>query len=469
MQKWRFQLDGPEDSQGNLDRIRYFIEIKKRSGRVVLIQPKDNQGIAPTSLNIELENSSFYKLASSWFDVCMGFFEAFPLVSEVAHVVHVHKAETEVAAEIEKKAIQSKVLQDDADASDGDSYTIHEVSLQNLYEFNRSLRELNHFKRAETTFLRAQLLALIASYEAFIYDLLTTIIQTRPEVFISKEATVSAATALKATSIEDLRKSIIEERIESIQRESLVTQVKLIFERFKLPTPDTETIKEFGEICERRNIVTHANGVVNRTYTSHLKALGFTDKEIPTEGTTVEIDEKYIKRSVARVFQMGYFMLHILWQHIHPKESDLSVSTLVNHSHDFLSLGYTKMAERVCRFLLNPKSPTNEKDRAYSIINLALSFHLNDSIEVEDRKRRVEETLSLRDWSIVDPLFKLALCCLREDYANLKSCMESAIRDGLPVDPFLTWALFEKARTVPEFADVIETEFGIHISLGDGA
>lgn len=452
------------NSSDNSNETRYFVEVKKKSGRVVLIRPRDNQRAAPTALTTQLENSEFYKLASSWFDVCMGFFEAFPFVSEVARVVHVHKAENEVVAEIEKRAIGSTALPDGENSEEGDSYILHEVTLQNLYEFNRSLRDLNHFKRAETTFLRAQLLALIASYEAFIYELLTTVIQTRPETFISKDATVSAAIALKATSIDDLRKSIIEERIEAIQRESLVTQIKFIFERFKLSLPDSETMKEFGEICERRNIVTHANGVVNRTYVAHLKTLGFSEKEIPTEGTVVEIDEKYIKRSVARVFQMGYFTLHIIWQHIHPKETDLSISTLINHSHDFLSLGYTKMAERVCRFVLNPKSPTKEKDRAYAIINLALSFHLNNSINAEDRKRKVEETLAMRDWSIVDPLFKLALCCLQEDYENLQNCMESAIRDGLPVDPFLTWALFERARSIPAFAEVIESQFGISIS-----
>ncbi len=63
----------------------------------------------------------------------------------------------------------------------------------------------------------------------------------------------------------------------------------------------------------------------------------------------------------------------------------------------------------------------------------------------------------------MDSKFALALCCLREDYSNLGKLFDACVRDGLEVDAFLTWALFNNARKQQIFQDKMREHFNIEV------
>lgn len=407
--------------------------------------------------------SDFLLLSFNWMQSCLGLIEALPLYNAVAHFVHLHQVEEEVVAFAERKSSNTKKeVQEDGKKVE----TIYEIDERFTYEMNKRFAQLNQYKRAEKSFTKAQLLAIVSEYEAFIGDLIRLAIRRRPEAFISSDAKVSVYDVIKGESLESVKELIIEDRIESIQRESHVEQIKFLLGKLKLPLPDPKTLREFGEICERRNVVTHGRGVANKIYTSKLRELGIPENEIPKIGSELSIDPRYLKRSLARVFQMGFFTLHIVWQHLEPENSKKSVSSLIDASHDFLVAGYTKISGRISEFILNPKSPATEVNRAYSIINLALSVYLNDAIQEPEKSRRVEEILSKRDWAIVGPLLNLALSCVRGKHDDLGRQIDLALEDGLTEHNLLTWALFSKARNERIFREKIKERFGIEIESG---
>lgn len=403
---------------------------------------------------------SFPKLSYNWAQLCMGMFEAFPIYGMFAQMYHLQSAESGVAVYLDKNSTSFDEIVDLDSKVTTKTYTVEGKHLHKIYGV---IASLNQHKRAEKAHLRSQLLALLAEYEAFTADLLRVAISARPEAFIGKEATINAADVISGADLQSLKATIIEDRIEQIQRDSHIEQLFLLYDRLKLARPDDKTLHEFAEICERRNVLTHANGRVNRLYRAKLAKLGIKDNAIEALGSELKITPHYMRRSIARVFQMGYFSLHIVWQHLEPENRDLSIKMLINDSHDFLRLGYTKVSQRISQFLLNKKSPATELDRAYATINLALSYFLNKATPEDERKRCVEEALSSRDWSIVDAQFSFALACLREDYSKLPQQFDACVRDGIDRDSFLTWALFTKARKQDAFKLKMQEHFGITV------
>lgn len=408
----------------------------------------------------QIKELSFATLSHNWTQLCLGLFEAFPVYGMFAELFHVQSAEASLAKFLDKVSFS---YDDVSLPESGLSSRTYSVGTQYAHRVFSEIMTLNQYKRAETAHLRAQLLALVAEYEAFVCDLLRLAIEARPEHFIPSDSTVPASEIINGTDLPSLKAVIIEDRIEQIQRQSHVDQVCLIFDRLKIARPDEKTIQEFAEICERRNMLTHANGRANRSYFSKLRKLGVPEDRIDPVGTELTIDFHYMRRSIARVFQMGYFTLHIVWQHLRPDERDLSTKILINDSHEFLKAGYTKVAQRICNFILNKKSSASELDRAYAIINLALSSYLNEQIPLAERQRQVEDALKLRNWDIVDSKFALALVCLREQYQDLAKSIDACVRDGLDLDSFLTWSLFTKARERDEFKAKMMEHFGIEL------
>lgn len=406
----------------------------------------------------------FKQLADHWIQACLGFFEAFPLIGYVAHMVQISSAEESLVKYVEGNCRDKETSVDDKSKTETVKYSIDS---HHAYKIISVIKQLNQFKRAERSLERALLLSVIAEYEAFFAKILRATASIQPEIFFAKDATVSAIDVMKSDSIDSIKDMLIEDSIDSLMRESHSEQIKYIFEKLKLTPPSGELMKEFGEVCERRNVLTHADGRVNKHYVSRMRKLGYDAKDIPALGKELVIDDHYLKRSIARVFQVGYYTLHLIWQHLKKDDAKLSVQSVINHSHDFLDAGYTKMAARLCEFALNSKSPASEGDRAYATINLALSQFFDSSKSKSDRDNLVQKTLATRDWSFVNSQFSLAICCLTEDYEKLPELIDRSVADGLTVDSFLSWALFREAKKQSSFRQKMKHHFDVDMENGE--
>lgn len=407
---------------------------------------------------------SFSELLDSWAQSCLGFLDSFPMFLSVAHFVNHGVSSKEIMALLEKESIHKENLTASEEDLVCSRYSLGRQHLDAVY---RKIKRKNQSDRAEDAFSKAQLLAIVAEYEAFIADLLRLSIKETPDSFILSSQTVSASSIIRSQNIDELKKTIIEDHIIDCQRGSHVDVIKNIFKQLKLSTPDEEALREFGEICLRRNTLTHANGVSNKVYRSDMKKLGFAEEKIPSEGTKLHIDNHYMQKAISRVFQMGYFTAHLVWQHLKKDERDVSVKQIINHSHDFLVSGYTKVCGRLCDFGLHSKSPAGQRDRAYLTINLALSFLLNEQLDPQKQKTEVKKALSKRDWSIVDAQFAMALCCINEDYEKFGELFDETKDKHFDLNSFMSFAIFSKVRNQPIFKEKMLEHYGIEVSVDD--
>lgn len=410
----------------------------------------------------DAETPEFKILLQSWSHACHGFLEAFPMYSYVAFYVNHGQSGKELAdfLEAEHHAKCEKTV-------DGKILTEYKVGQEHLNLISNHIAQRRRHAIAEEALTRSQLLALVSQYEAFVADLLRLAIQKTPESFISSTQKVDATTIIREGDIEKIRISIIEDYIADLQRNSHIEAIKTIFKQLKLQQPDDIALREFGEICLRRNTLTHANGISNRVYRREMTKLGFPEKEIAPLGEKLKITDNYMKRSIARVYQMGYFMGQLVWQHLIKDEREEAAKLIINDSHEFLSAGYTKICNRLCDFGLHPKGHTSEKDKAYLVINKALSFMLNDELEDEEKMLQVRKALSLRDWSIVDSKFAMALCCLREDYESFADLFDAVADKDFHANDFMSLAVFTKAKQQPIFKEKMLERYGVIISEKD--
>ncbi|WP_170600949.1 hypothetical protein [Ruegeria arenilitoris] len=414
--------------------------------------------------NYDADELSFESLLESWAQSCHGFLDAFPLFSSVAHYVNHGASGIELIKFLEAVATRKESISKEGDDR---NYTAYSLGRQHLDFAYRQVVKRRQFESAEEALSKAQLLAVVSEYEAFMADLLRIAIKLTPESFISSSQTVNATAIIRGENLEQIRTSIIEDHISDLQRGSHVDVIKAIFKQLKLNPPDEKSLKEFGEICLRRNTLTHANGVANKIYRSDMRKLGFREEEIPSEGERLAIDDGYMRRSIARVFQMGYFTGQLVWQHLQKHEREKSIKIIINHSHDFLVARYTKICGRLCEFGLNAKSPAGEIDRAYLIINLALSYLLNDKLSDDQRAEGIRSALSKRDWSIVDSRFAMALCCVKEEYEIFGELFDAVKDRDFHINDFMGLAIFTKARTQPIFREKMLEHYGVEISPSD--
>jgi hypothetical protein len=412
----------------------------------------------------DVDELSFDGLLNSWAQSCLGFLDAFPMFSSVAQYVNHGVSGQELIEFLEAAATNKESISKEGDDR---TYTAYTLGRQHLDFAYRQVEKRRQFESAEAALSKAQLLAIISEYEAFMADLLRIAIKITPESFISSGQTVNATTIIRGENLDQIRTSIIEDHIADLQRGSHVDVVKTIFKQLKMSLPDDRSLQEFGEICLRRNTLTHANGVANKIYRSEMQKLGFREEEIPAEGERLAIDDRYMRRSIARVFQMGYFTGQLVWQHLQKNEREKSVKLIINHSHDFLVADYTKICGRLCKFGLNAKSPAGEIDRAYLIINLALSFLLNDKLGDDQREEGIRSALSKRDWSIIDSRFAMALCCVKEEYERFGELFDAVKDRDFDITDFMGLAIFTKARAQPIFKEKMLEHYGVEIELSD--
>jgi hypothetical protein len=120
------------------------------------------------------------------------------------------------------------------------------------------------------------------------------------------------------------------------------------------------------------------------------------------------------------------------------------------------------MSRRVVEFVLESKTEISGRDRAYLIVNKALSFKYSQPLSAEERLQKVEETLAEMDWSVLSPTLKLALACVRGDHSKLLDLAAAAAEHEVSYFDANTWVVFREARNVPGFLEAFKWDDWSH-------
>ncbi len=436
--------DDPDDRASSIES-----EINGKNGE---LDPSLGDTHTHASSNFQKPTSGdlLRRASSQWTSTAIAFFQIVPKFRDQTFKAASVDVIERMVAYAEEASIRKREYRDDQT-----SVTEYEIEMVELPIAANKIGKSTHAVLAAEALGRSSLGALVSEYESLISRILTIVSQIRPGAFLSSSDSISLGDLSKYSSIQEAKEALLERKIEDLlHAKSHVQVLEWINEKFGVNlTSDKNLISEFIEICQRRHLLTHAGGIVNQRYLTMCSDAGCKVEGLAKIGERVVIDSKYLRRATARVFQIGFFTLHILWQKLIPSDVEESCRAVLGASHDFLENDLTKMCMKLCDFTLSSSRPPSDKVVAYFTINKALSYLNDRSLNGLERRRHVETVLASRDWSVNSPTLALALACVREEFSDLARLAELAAADGVTYLSANTWVVFRGVRDRPEFME----------------
>jgi hypothetical protein len=158
-----------------------------------------------------------------------------------------------------------------------------EAEMRDHREF---LRTVNH--QLPNLLMRMALIYRVALFDAFLSDVQRIVLTARPELLKNDDRKLTYAQIIDQTLENRLIESMAESTVTSIDRHSSDEQFAKIRNRLQIGfNPDETVQKQLTEIIARRNVFTHANGIVNSAYLNLVP-----DSPFP-RGTQLEVDYQY--------------------------------------------------------------------------------------------------------------------------------------------------------------------------------
>ena len=142
----------------------------------------------------------------------------------------------------------------------------------------RSLRARN--ARVAETLEAGLFLTLFTAFDAFIGDLLRALYSRRSAIFNGIDRSVSYSELLESESLESLRRSVIEDEIETLRRKSYGEQFAALAARFGVPLTKFPNWPQFVEAGQRRNLLAHCDGVVSVQYRKVCVEAGLPEQQV---------------------------------------------------------------------------------------------------------------------------------------------------------------------------------------------
>ena len=137
-----------------------------------------------------------------------------------------------------------------------------------MKEMQKGLRKFERIKYSRTPQVieTSLFLSLFSAFDAYTGELLTAIYERKPELFRKLDRKIDLVNVLTARSIEDLKRSVLEDVIESFRRKSYVEQFVELESTFGLKLRSFSRWADFVECTQRRNLLTHCGGIVSEQY-----------------------------------------------------------------------------------------------------------------------------------------------------------------------------------------------------------
>ena len=327
--------------------------------------------------------------------------------------------------------------------------------MKEMLEAMRKIKRIN-YSRIPQVIETSLFLSLFSAFDTYTGELMTAIYERKPELFGKLNRQVELVDVLNAHSIEDLKRSILEEVIESFRRKSYVEQFEELEKTFGLNLKAFSRWPDFVECTQRRNLMTHCGGIVSEQYHKICKEEGCPEKDIPPIGSKLELEPKYFLSACELMIEVGLKLGQTLWRKILPDELAAADNHLHDTQYEALYSHNWNRAKVFGEFAVKQRDFSNELAKRLSIINycIALKF-LGDEENTQKELHKVDWTASIND-------FRLAEAVLQNRFEDAASLMILIGKSSVYVSEFgyHSWPLLCTFREKPEFMVAYERVYG---------
>ncbi len=334
-----------------------------------------------------------------------------------------------------------------------------ETRIQGQTEIQRIAHEVDRLRNSDLLgiLVRSFFVQLFSAFDVLTGDLLRGLYKERPALFedLDKEMSLSEIVALG--SIDAVKEKVLEDEIDGFRRASYIDQFKRLENRFGLKLRAFDRWPAFVEAGQRRNIVTHCDGMVTAQYLQVCRKEGVRIPTDTTVGTKLPLTPRYFVRTLFLMLEVGVKLAQTLWRKTLPEQIPRADRHLNNVTFDLLWDGDWVAAERLGDFARSLPGERTEPDRRIALVNHAIA------LQELDRPDAVLEALDSMDWSdAVSMEFRLANVVLRRDYATAAALMRRIGTEGeyFHESSYHNWPLFRRFRQSDDFLDAYRDVFG---------
>lgn len=299
-------------------------------------------------------------------------------------------------------------------------------------------------------------LSLFSTFDAYTGELLAGIYARKPQLFDKLDRKIDLVDVLTARSIEELKKSVLESEIEKFRRKSYVEQFEELESTFGLKLKAFDRWADFVECSQRRNLLTHCDGIVSDQYIKMCKEVGYPEQEIASLGTQLKLGPTYFLATCELMIEVGLKLGQTLWRKILPEELEEADDHMHSAQFDALNSQNWPRAIVMGEFAINLPKHSSELQRRICTINYCIALKFSGD-EV-----KALEVLSKMDWSASISDFQLAAAVLRDQFDDAARIMGQIGKKGQLVNEtaYHIWPLFNAFRESPQFISSYEKIYG---------
>jgi hypothetical protein len=334
-------------------------------------------------------------------------------------------------------------------------YSWHVLSDRKLGEFTGLLD-----RRAETTQFAASLPAmlipaLVAHFDTFILRTLNDILKHKPEIAKSIQKTITAQELLEFPNIEVARAALIDKDLDSLMRDSHDKHLKWISDKIGVEIqPEKDLAKIFFELCERRNILTHNDGIVNSTYLNNCRRHKIDVTDL-SEGDKLDTDATYFSQAINCIIEMATKISQVTWRRLAKQEIELSDNAINKLCYELIRRKRYKLAINIFDFCRKDiKKWSSDTEKLQNIINHANALRLSENTI------SATKILNTEDWSSRALNFQMCAKAIEADYDG---CTELLLKHGDAIGihriDYAEWPVFIGLRDHTAFLSAFEKVF----------
>ena len=346
---------------------------------------------------------------------------------------------------------------------DVDGSIIIEVPNAHYREFERLKKKKARAERAFELVPPSYFVSLVSAYDSFFGGLIRCLYSISPDKLQEEDMQFCYRDLQQFDNITDVKKRIVDKRVETELRDSHVSQIDWLAKALKLDSLTSTFIgwSDFVECTERRNLFVHANGTVSAQYIDNCKKHKALDSSI-LEGNQLRVDKPYFDKAFKILYKTAIMLTQTLLRKKYCKNDNPeyvsrvnkiligNVFELISDKHYDVAIDVSKMA------LENPKFKYNAFDKMYIVLNYAQAYKWSGN----DPKCR--EIIVNEDWSAYTNELLIPKFVLEENYPEVYKRMRELGRNNQRIDisAYREWPIFQKLREQKDFEGVFEEIFG---------
>jgi hypothetical protein len=391
----------------NLDTLRDFVDLV----RPVLQQAHDNE--------IKSNPKAFIPLILAFEAFTPEMFEADSSLANTLRSKFGSQVEFEIEEEENRKVAKIRV-----EGSDGEM-------------FFKGMKSLSKRRYQIGLLYQNALISLVSAAEWFVSQLLHKYFDLYPDAAGVRDRSLTLSDLQSIGSVDDARAYLIELKIEEVMRGSFNDWIQFLKTNLKLSMGYLSVDEDYlTEIYQRRNLLVHNGGVVNKIYLNKLPKSVCSKLKL---GDSVEISQEYLDKAIDRFERFFSLVALELWKKISPDDVERAhIITEITFRH--LCEERWDISEGLNYFLVNDKQ-LPEKERLIGQINYWQS--LKWANRFEEIRREIENA----DFSAKDDIFALAKFALLDDENQFLELLPVMLKTGkINETDLYEWPLFRSIR-----------------------